>query len=51
MMILIMVVMDRSIIAIVGLRSIELTPSHRLAIGRWTMPQPANDEKTDADRI
>jgi len=47
-MILIMVVMDRSIIAIVGLRAIDLMPSHRMMIGRWTMPKAAN---TNADRI
>jgi hypothetical protein len=43
-MILIMVVMDRSIIAIVGLRGIELLPSYRMAIGRWAMPRAANDQ-------
>jgi hypothetical protein len=48
-MILVAALIGRSIIAIVGLRSVGLAPGYRMAIGRWSMPKPANNN--NADRI
>jgi hypothetical protein len=47
-MILVAVIVEQSIIAIVGLRSIGLAPGYRMAIRHWSMPKPANN---NADRI